>query len=358
MKKEVRTLREKAINSLILSVEYFNRPSNRGRSEAVLMLLAHSFEMLLKASLSSKNKSLWETSGKKTITFTTCINITRNESQFKFLTDEQAILLKAINDQRNSVQHYFLDISESELYVYAQGGLTTFRDIHDLVFSTQLALELPERVLPVSTIPPRNINALFEIELDSIRSLLTPGRRRKTEAIAKLRSLATLEAATSNAVEPPSERELTKICNRLASHEPWETIFPGIATLEIYHDTSDLEFSLRFSKKEGAAVRVVTAQDDVETHLVRRDVDLLGYYTLSPTKLATNLGLSIPRLNAALDHFGLKEDKKYFKEFKFSKSTHKQYSKEAELRIRQLLEITCVDDIWTEHQARKKKRKT
>ena len=51
MKKEVRQLREKAINSLVLSIEHFNRPWNRGRTEAVLILLDHSFEMLLKAAI-------------------------------------------------------------------------------------------------------------------------------------------------------------------------------------------------------------------------------------------------------------------------------------------------------------------
>lgn len=51
MKKEAKILLEKAVNSLILSVEHFNRPWDQGRVEAVLILLDHAFEMLLKAAI-------------------------------------------------------------------------------------------------------------------------------------------------------------------------------------------------------------------------------------------------------------------------------------------------------------------
>ena len=54
MKKEARLLLEKAIDSLILSIEYFNRPWDKGRIETVLILLDHSFELLLKAAILHK----------------------------------------------------------------------------------------------------------------------------------------------------------------------------------------------------------------------------------------------------------------------------------------------------------------
>jgi len=49
MKREVKLLRKKAVESLLLCIEHFNRPSDVGRADAVLILLDHSFEMLLKA---------------------------------------------------------------------------------------------------------------------------------------------------------------------------------------------------------------------------------------------------------------------------------------------------------------------
>jgi len=49
IKREAAELRKRAINSLVLAIELFNRPHDLGRSEAVLILLHHAFEMLLKA---------------------------------------------------------------------------------------------------------------------------------------------------------------------------------------------------------------------------------------------------------------------------------------------------------------------
>ena len=49
MKRETRVLFEKSLDSLVLSIEHFNRPWDRGREEVVLILLDRSFELLLKA---------------------------------------------------------------------------------------------------------------------------------------------------------------------------------------------------------------------------------------------------------------------------------------------------------------------
>ena len=48
MRKEVKILRSKAIESLVLSIELFNRPSETGRAHGVLIFLDHAFGMLLK----------------------------------------------------------------------------------------------------------------------------------------------------------------------------------------------------------------------------------------------------------------------------------------------------------------------
>ena len=51
MKREARHLFRKALGSLVLSVELFNRPSDRGRVSGSLILLDHAFEMFLKAGI-------------------------------------------------------------------------------------------------------------------------------------------------------------------------------------------------------------------------------------------------------------------------------------------------------------------
>ena len=73
MRKEVRQLREKAIYSLVLSIDHFNRPWDRGRTEAVLILLNHSFEMLLKAVIRERLGKIRKASEKQTIGFAACV---------------------------------------------------------------------------------------------------------------------------------------------------------------------------------------------------------------------------------------------------------------------------------------------
>jgi hypothetical protein len=49
MRKEGRLLKEKAVETLILGIETFNRPFDRGRTDRVLRDLSHAFEMLIRA---------------------------------------------------------------------------------------------------------------------------------------------------------------------------------------------------------------------------------------------------------------------------------------------------------------------
>ena len=123
MTREVRRLREKAINSLVLAVEYFNRPWDRGRAEAVFLMLSHSLEMLLKAAILHRGGEIRKPQERRTIGFDVCVRRAVSNAQVKFLRQEQAITLQAINGQRDAAQHYLVDVSERQLYIYAQGGL-------------------------------------------------------------------------------------------------------------------------------------------------------------------------------------------------------------------------------------------
>ena len=49
MRKEAKTLHGKAVDSLVIAVDHFNRAWDRGRTEAVLIMLDRAFELLLKA---------------------------------------------------------------------------------------------------------------------------------------------------------------------------------------------------------------------------------------------------------------------------------------------------------------------
>lgn len=357
MKKEVRQLREKALNALVLSIDHFNRPWDRGRVEAVLILLDHSFEMLLKAAIRHRGGQIRNAREKQTIGFNACVRRGLTDASLSFLTDEHALTLQTINGQRDAAQHYLVDMSEHQLYFYAQAGVTLFRDIHDDIFDEKLLIELPERVLPISTTAPRDLTALFDKEVDEIKGLLIPGTRRKMDAVAKARSLAVLESAVNGDYEQPSDHELEKICKRIADNEAWTSVFPGVASINITAEGEGPTLSLRLTKNEGTPVRLLQEGEGAGPVVAVRRVNELGYYSLGAHDLAKKVGLTPPKSRAVIDHLGLREDPDCFKEFKISRVTHARYSPEAIKKIQKALEAESLDEIWAADRAKRRSAK-
>ena len=354
MKKEVRHLREKSINALVLSIDHFNRPWDLGRTEAVLILLDHSFEMLLKAAIRQKGGKIRKPRENQTIGFDACVRKGLTDDSLKFLTDEQVLTLQTINGQRDAAQHYLVDMSEHQLYFYAQAGVTLFRDIHDDIFSEKLVLELPERVLPISTTAPKDLTALFNKEVEEIKELLAPGTRRKMDAIARARSLAVLESAVNDDYKQPHDRELKKICKRLAGGESWSSVFPGVASINIAAEGDGPTLCLRLTKNEGIPVKLLQEGEGSGAVVALKRVNELDFYSLGATQLAEKVELTTPRCGAVVDHLGLREDENYFKEIKVGKSKFKRYSQKAILKIIEALETESINDIWAAYQAKKK----
>src|SRR5690349_11545077 len=112
VKREAKKLLSKALNSLMLSIELFNRPSDYGRVDGVLIFLDHSFEMLLKAAILHRGSTIRQPSDAQTIGFETCVAKGLSDGAIKFLTEEQAVVLRTINSLRDAAQHHLLDISE------------------------------------------------------------------------------------------------------------------------------------------------------------------------------------------------------------------------------------------------------
>ncbi len=326
MKKEVRQLKTKATNSLILCIDHFNRPWDQGRAEGVLILLDHAFEMLLKAAIRHRNGKIRKPRERQTIGFDACVRKALTEKTVQFLNDEQALTLQAINGQRDAAQHYLLDVSEHQLYFYAQAGVTLFRDIHDSVFDDKLVVSLPERVLPVSTTAPRDLAALFDKEVGEIQGLLAPGTRRRMDAIAKVRSLAVLEGAINGDYDQPGDSELGKLCNRLSKEKEWSKVFPGVASINVASHGEGPNVQLRLSKKEGIPVRLVREGEGGGAVVAVKRVDELGFYNMGLMDLSTKLTVSSYDALALIYHLKIQENKDYYKEIRIGTQKHKRYS--------------------------------
>ena len=116
--------------------------------------------MLLKAAIVDRRGRIRERRAKQTIGFDHCLRKSLTDANVKCLEPERALTLKIINGLRDAAQHYILEISEEELYLQAQAGVTLFKDVLGKVFGEDLADYLPERVPPVSTRPVQDLLAL------------------------------------------------------------------------------------------------------------------------------------------------------------------------------------------------------
>lgn len=352
MRREAKLLLEKACDALVLSIELFNRPHDRGRVSGVLIQLDHGFEMLMKASILHRGGSIREKRAKETIGFDACVRRSLSDGTIKFLNEEQALVLQTINGLRDAAQHHLLDISEGHLYVHVQSGVTLFRDLLKSVFDQELSCHLPTRVLPVSTSPPTDLTTLFDTEMAEIRKLLGPGRRRRVEALARLRPLAILDSTIRGEKGQPSDADLRRLGKEVQAGTAWSGLFQGAAAVEITADGTGPSLSLRLSKKEGTPIHLV-AEGTPGAHVVAvKRVDELGFYNLGAKQLAEKVGLTMPKAVAVVDHLGLRGDQEFCKEIKIGKAIFKRYSLKAVERIKEALEKESAEEIWKKQRAK------
>lgn len=346
MKREAKLLLEKACDSLVLSIELFNRPHDRGRVSSTLIQLDHAFEMLMKAAILDRGGRIREKRGKETIGFDACVRRSLSDGRIKYLTDEQALVLQTINGLRDAAQHHLLDISEGQLYVHVQSGVTLFRDLLKDVFDQELVNHLPTRVLPVSTSAPTNLVTLFDTEIAEIRKLLRPGRRRQIEALARLRPLAILDGTIRGEKGQPSEPELRRLGQDVLAGKAWGDVFQGVSAIEITSDGTGANLSLRLSKKEGMPIQLVAEGTPGASVVAIKRVNELDFYNLGAKQLAEKLKLSIPRAIAVVDCVGIRSKTDCYKEFKIGSQLHKRYSQSAMEQIAEALKKETADEMW------------
>lgn len=354
MKKEVRLLKGKAAASLLLSIEHFNRPWNVGRSDAVLILLDHAFEMILKSAIMHRGGRIRDPREKNTIGFDACIRRALSTPKVQFLSEEQALVLQTINGLRDAAQHHLVDLSETQLYFHAQAGVTLFRDILRDVFDERLAELLPERVLPISTIAAVDPLIMFTEELEEVRRLLAPRTRRHAEAEARLRSLAIMDGAIQGEHVQPGVSQLRHLTAKIRNGASLNEIFPGISGIDFSVDGAGPQVSLRITKKEGVPVTIVPEGTPGSGVVAVRRVDELGFYNLGHRELSKKLNLTQNKTTAAIQVLDLKNDPDCYKTFKIGAMHHQRYSQNAVAKIQHLLESRSPDDVWQQYRRSKK----
>ncbi len=354
MRKEVKHLYCKAVDSLVLSIELFNRPNDTARVHGVLILMDHSFEMLLKAAILQKGGKIKERNAAHTIGFESCVRKAFSDAEIKFLNEDEVLTLQSLNGLRDAAQHYTLEISEQHLYFQAQSGLTLFRDIVKRVFDTELKEGLPMRVLPLSTTPPTDIQAFFSNEIIEIKKLLGPNKRQNIEAKEKLRALAIMENAVQGSDTQPSDGELKKIIKTLEKGGSFGQLFPGVSTLNFTANGYGPSLDLRISRKEGVPIQVVPEGTPGAHVVALKRVNELDYYNLGRDQLAKKVGLTGPKTSAVIHHLNLKNDPESFKRISIGNVHHDRYSQKAIGLIKEAITNTPIEEIWLNYKNRGK----
>lgn len=348
MQREARLLKEKSLNSLTLSIELFNRPWNLGRTDTVLILLDHSFEMLLKAAILQRKGRIREPGEKNTIGFDACVRRGLSGLKRPILTPEQALVLQAINGLRDAAQHHLVDISEGHLYVQAQAGVTLHRDLLKAIFGEDLRALLPERVLPIATIAPLDPISLFTEEIQEVARLLRPGKRRGAEAAAKLRALSIVDGAMRGEKLQPSEASLRKIGVQISKGgTDLAAIFPGLASVTFATDGEGSSINLRIVKTAGIPVTLVKDGAAGSSVVSVRRVNELDFYNLRFGDLAAKLGITTNRVTALITLLKIKSNEDFSKRI----ITTWCYSPKAVDRMRKALEEKPADEWWAEYRA-------
>jgi hypothetical protein len=347
--------KRQAINSLVLAIELFNRPYNTSRTEAVLVFLQHAFEMLLKAAIYQERRTVHELRSSITYRFDKCLAIAR--SDLGIITEDVATTLSILDGFRDCATHYLLEMSEDGLYLQAQAAVTIFDEILQRAFGERVADYLPERVLPISTSPPKEIHLFMDNEFSQIGDLVAPRRRRGAEAKARIRPYLIMESVLEGKCEQPTDAQVSRIMKRIKGGEDWRTIFPGVATLRLDTTGHGLTLSVRFTRQSSAApVCIVREGEDVEEATLVREVDLLDRYSMGLHDLADKAGLGRNKTLALVHHLGLQEDVECFKEFHHKSLRYKGYSPKALQRIQEALPNVDLNRIWQDYMTARRQK--
>ena len=163
-----------------------------------------------------------------------------------------------------------------------------------------------------------------------------------------------MESALRGESTQPSDGELQRMGARIAGGEDWANIFSGAASISIATDGSGLNLSLRITKNDGMPITIVNDGSPGTSAIALKRVNELGFYSMGPQTLADKIGISVPMLNALVEHLGIKNDIDCYKEFTPRKTPYKQYSQNAMKRIRECIETEDVDAIWEADKERRR----
>jgi hypothetical protein len=341
-KRDARTLKGKSLASLRRAISIFNSHEEDGRATSVLLHLQHSGEMLIKAALVQRGQKIFDKSTHKSKGFAKCLNLSGEHLQ---CTTAEVGALRTIDVLRDTEQHWFALVPEELLYLESRAFVTAFDAILHRIFGEHLSEHLPERVLPISTLPlPNDMSTLFSSKYEQVKALLRPGKRRRDEARGLIRTLLAMEAHVVDEVEV-NETDVSRVEKAVKANREWTVAFPRLAQIVTQFEGDGLAVVVRISKSEGTPVRLIAADDPSEAAAIR-EVDLQKRFRYSPTELAQKLSMKMHYVASLKAYLGIDVDQQCVHEFVFGSQKHKRYSDTAIERLRNAMSTMDVAEIY------------
>lgn len=348
---DVAALRDRALESLQLAIELFNRPTNTARASTVLMLSHHAFELLLKSIITAQTGTAIDDERGYSYGFDKCLQIA--EQQLKVISKDQRKFLSMLDNLRDSAVHYYQLITEDMLYTFAQGAASLFDDLIRTATGKSLIEFLPERVLPISGHPPKDVCLLVDSEFQAIKRLVDAGTVPVQAAMAAMRPLMAFAVGGEDQHRRMTTRELEVAIENLKAAQTWQVVFPEIAKLKFSTDGEGIPIRFGVAKEgpDALPVRIIKAGDPTPTEgvIINREVNILDKFNLGLNQLAENLGVTAPKTTALVREFRIMDDPECFREIAIGGQRHRRYSKKALDILR--TKACDVDAVWAKHRA-------
>lgn len=307
MRRQSALYLDSSVDSIILAIELYNRPSPVGRAHAVPILLGHAFELLLKSVIFQRRGSVRDKGDELTYSLSRCIAIAADDIQV--ITKDERAVLATIKQDRDAAAHDTIAMSEAMLLLRMKMSIGLIRRLLRDEFEVDLASRMPSRTFPVSVDPPQDLSQMVADELTSVRKLLAPNTRRGPEARAYLRPLLSLDAAATGRTDPPTESEVGRAERKLREGTDWRLVLPGLATMSIapVEPGQDAREVVLRVGKDADALPVRRAHPEEEA-LAYRSVDPFVEFGGKLTEFGQKLGITRQQGYALIAHLALKED--------------------------------------------------
>ncbi|MBC7817001.1 MAG: hypothetical protein IAG10_08950 [Planctomycetaceae bacterium] len=278
--------------------------------------------------------------------FDFCLNKATDEAPIKFLSDDERRTLRTLNSLRDQAQHYLVDVSEQMLYMVAQSTVTLFAALLSRVFGQLLCEHLPDRVLPISVNPPRDIHVLMDEEFSQLKAMLAQLNPNDFIAQPRLRSLITMDRALRSEEVHIPDAEMEAVAKDILAQAKWSDVFKGLSQVELSTDGTGVKVALYITKRDGLPMHVARDGEVAQGTIAIRRVNDTDHYCYSTTRLATKVGLTPPKTLAMIRHLKLQNDPECFKEIRIGKSLFKMYSPITIDRINDALPDTDMAQVW------------